>query len=221
MNLDLYLLNQTIQRNDILFTLRFYFWEGNHLSIGYHQKNLPSHWYALEKEGLIKIIKRPSGGGAVLHSGGITYALTFKKPTYKKFSYEIINTWLIKSFSEIGLILNKGTNKKALLNDNCFSSSITSDLIDKKGYKRIGSAQLWKKDSFLQHGEIQLNPPNELWSKIFNAQPPPPLELELCKKGIIKHLTKSFLNNNANEYLENIYLNYEDIKKDPKLENLK
>ena len=36
--------------------------------------------------------------GAVLHSGGITYALTFKKTYYKVLSYEMVNNWLIKSF---------------------------------------------------------------------------------------------------------------------------
>ena len=99
MSLDLYFLDRTILDENILFTLRFYLWQGNWISIGYHQKDLPNHWIRLSEEGVIRIIKRPSGGGAVLHSGGITYALTFKKPTYRKFSYQVINNWLINYFS--------------------------------------------------------------------------------------------------------------------------
>ena len=78
MSLDLYFLDRTILDENISFTLRFYLWQGNWISIGYHQKDLPKHWIKLSEEGTIRIIKRPSGGGAVLHSGGITYALTLK-----------------------------------------------------------------------------------------------------------------------------------------------
>ena len=52
------------------------------ITLGYHQKAIPSHWEKLLEDGVIKIVRRPSGGGAVLHSGGITYALTFKKSSY-------------------------------------------------------------------------------------------------------------------------------------------
>ena len=44
MALDLYFLNQTISKPEIVITLRFYNWAGNWLSIGYHQKKIPSHW---------------------------------------------------------------------------------------------------------------------------------------------------------------------------------
>ena len=115
MILDLELLNKTIVNENILFTLRFYQWDGNWLSIGHHQRNLPIHWEELSKEGILNIVRRPSGGGAVLHSGGITYSLTYKKPSHKKFSYEIINNWLIESFSKMGLTLQNGKIRKSLI----------------------------------------------------------------------------------------------------------
>ena len=87
MALDLHFLEKTISKVEILFTLRFYHWEGNWISLGYHQKVIPPHWEKLLEDGIIKVVRRPSGGGAVLHSGGITYALTFKKHSYKIFSY--------------------------------------------------------------------------------------------------------------------------------------
>jgi len=83
MALDLNSLNQTISNPQIIFTLGFYYWSGDWLSIGYHQKKVPSHWKKLLLNKEINIVRRPSGGGAVLHSGGITYALTFKKAYYK------------------------------------------------------------------------------------------------------------------------------------------
>jgi len=213
MSLDLYFLDRTILDENILFTLRFYLWKENWISVGYHQKNLPAHWIKLSEEGIIKIIKRPSGGGAVLHSGGITYALTFKKPTYRKFSYQVVNSWLINYFSSIGVKLKYGSIKKATIQENCFSSSYTSDLIDQNGIKRVGSAQYWKKGSFLQHGEIQLNPPKELWSRIFNKEAPPSIKLNFERNELINNLKNSFLENHTDLNVKNILLNEQYIKK--------
>ena len=91
MALDLNSLDQTISNPEIILTLRFYYWTGDWLSIGYHQKEIPLHWEKLLSNGEINIVRRPSGGGAVLHSGGITYALTFKKTYYKVLSYETVS----------------------------------------------------------------------------------------------------------------------------------
>ena len=213
MDLDLYFLDQTINSEDINFTLRFYTWKENCLSIGFHQKLMPKHWLNLADQGLIKIIKRPSGGGAVLHSGGITYALTFKKPLYKKMSYQIVNNWLIASFSRMGLVLKQGHIKKSLIQDNCFGSKFTSDLIDQDGYKRIGSAQYWKKGSFLQHGEILLNPPSELWLKVFRDEAPPKLKLTMNREEIINKLRDYFIESYSESSVEYLLIPCDDIQK--------
>ncbi len=212
MSIDLDLLEKTISNKKIIFTLRFYLWEGDWISIGYHQKNLPNHWMNLSDKGLLNIVRRPSGGGAVLHSGGITYALTFNKPEYKKFSYQLINNWLIKSFQLKGISLKNGITRKTTITENCFSTNFISDLLDKNGNKRIGSAQYWRKGAFLQHGEIQLNPPLKLWEKVFNEEPPPPIKLNLSKEEIIEHLKVSFLRIFDERSTENIFLQYEELK---------
>ncbi len=204
MALDLHLLNQTILKPEISFTLRFYFWEGDWLSIGYHQKTIPSNWKRLIKNGEIKIVRRPSGGGAVLHSGGITYALTYKRKSYKSLGYEMVNNWLIKSFSEIGLILKSGHLKKTIIKENCFGTSYISDLVDQNGFKRIGSAQFRKKGAFLQHGEIQINPSKDLWSKLFEEEAPPKINLNLTNEEIIRHLKNSFLISKTNIEIKKI-----------------
>tara|TARA_B100001769_G_C21983277_1_gene528648 strand:+ start:108 stop:851 length:744 start_codon:yes stop_codon:yes gene_type:complete len=218
MALDLHFLDKTISKNEILFTLRFYHWAGDWISLGYHQKVIPHHWEKLSKEGTIKIVRRPSGGGAVLHSGGITYALTFKKFFYKSFNYELVNNWLIKSFNELGLHLKKGHLKKSLIKDNCFGSSYVTDLVDQYGFKRIGSSQYKKKGAFLQHGEIQLNPPRDLWIEIFGVEPPSQIDLSLTNQEIIKYLINSFLENKSNLNIENVKYTNQDIKQLIKLD---
>jgi len=212
MALDLHFLEKTISQAEILFTIRFYHWKGNWISLGYHQKSIPSHWEKLLEDGIIKIVRRPSGGGAVLHSGGITYALTFKKTSYKNFSYDLVNNWLIKSFKELGLGLERGHLKKSIIKENCFGSSYVSDLVDQYGYKRIGSAQYRKKGAFLQHGEIQLKPQRELWIKLFGEEPPTQIDLNLTNEEIINHLINSFLESKSNLRIENIIYKKDDIK---------
>ena len=212
MALDLHFLNQTISKPEIIFALRFYYWDGDWLSIGFHQKVIPPYWKKLVDDRKIKIVRRPSGGGAVLHSEGITYALTFKKKFYKSFGYEMVNNWLIESFGELGVSLKYGNLKKSNINANCFERAYVSDLVDNQGFKRIGSAQYRKKDAFLQHGEILINPSSELWFKLFGEKAPPKINLNISKNAIIEHLRNSFLENQSNFKIENICLNSKHIK---------
>jgi len=48
MALDINSLDQTISNPEIIFTLRFYYWTGDWLSIGFHQKEIPPHWEKLK-----------------------------------------------------------------------------------------------------------------------------------------------------------------------------
>ncbi len=212
MAFDLNSLDQTISNPKIIFSLRFYYWTGDWVSIGYHQKGIPRHWEKLLSNKEIKIVRRPSGGGAVLHSGGITYALTFKKTYYKILNYEMVNNWLIKSFRELGLNLQNGNLRKSIIKTNCFGTSLISDLIDQDGFKRIGSAQYHKKGAFLQHGEIQTNPSKDLWFKLFKEEAPPKVNLNLTNDEIVQHLRNSFLENKSNIKFKNIAIDGKDIK---------
>ena len=212
MALDLNSLNQTIYNPEIIFTLRFYYWSGAWVSIGYHQKEIPPHWEELLLNKEINIVRRPSGGGAVLHSGGITYALTFKKTHYKILSYEMVNKWLIKSFRQLGLKLQNGNSRKSPIKTNCFGTSLISDLVDQDGFKRIGSAQYRKKGAFLQHGEIQTNPSKDLWYKLFREEAPPTINLDLTNDEIVQHLRNSFLENKSNIKFKNVSIDNKNIK---------
>ena len=212
MALDLNSLDQTISNAEIILTLRFYYWNGDWLSIGYHQKEIPPHWKKLLSNREINIIRRPSGGGAVLHSGGITYALTFKKNYYRNLSYKMVNNWLIKSFKELGLNLKYGNLQNSPIKSNCFGTSLISDLVDQDGFKRIGSAQYRKKGAFLQHGEIQTNPSKDLWFKLFREQAPPKVNLNLTNDEIIQHLSNSFQENKSNIQFKKITIDKKILK---------
>ena len=105
------------------------------------------------------------------------------------------------SFTQLGLSLERGNLRKSIIKENCFGTSYVSDLVDQYGVKRIGSAQYRKKGAFLQHGEIQLNPPRDLWIMLFGEEPPKKINLNLTNEEIIKYLMNSFLETKSNPKL--------------------
>ena len=55
----------------------------------------------------------------------------------------------------------------------------------------MGSAQLWRKGHLLQHGEILLDPPSELWMEIFKTKAPKPAPHYIPRKGLDENLLNS------------------------------
>ena len=194
MAIDLFLLEKSFTEKNFHMALRFYTWDGDWLSIGKNQKGLPSTWLKLLKNKTLNIVRRPSGGKAVLHSKGLTYALIWKyPPKNKKESYLKTTQWLKDGFKKAGLDLFFGSQSVKPSNSNCFASSTLADLVDKDKNKYIGSAQYWKKGHLLQHGEILLEPSKQLWGKVFNTDPPKIREELKDKDRIILFLKESFI----------------------------
>ena len=189
---DVILLEKVIADPDISFAFRFYTWKGYWLSIGKNQKTIPEKWLKLFKEMKIKLVRRPSGGNAVLHGGGLTYTFIWLSPPRKRLeAYYLANQWLIKGFYDLGVPLKFGTQSTNHIENNCFATSTNADLVDVNGHKRIGSAQLWRKGHLLQHGEILLDPPAELWTELFKAAPPKPAASSIPRNGLDKLLRKA------------------------------
>ncbi len=195
MAIDLFLLEKSFTEKDFNMAVRFYTWDGDWLSIGKNQTELPEIWLKLAKNKQLKITRRPSGGKAVLHSQGLTYALIWKNPPKnKKESYLKTAKWLKDGFKKAGVDLYFGNQIVNISNPNCFATSTLADLIDKDKNKRIGSAQYWKKGHLLQHGEILIEPSTKLWKEVFNTNPPK-IKNELKEKDrIIFFLKESLIN---------------------------
>ncbi len=216
MAIDVYLLEKSFTHKNFHMALRFYTWDGNWLSIGKHQKELPKKWLKLLKTKTLKIVRRPSGGKAVLHSGGLTYALIWRcPPRSKKESYLKTTQWLKAGFKKAGVDLFFGKQHVNNLNSNCFATSTMADLVDKDQNKYIGSAQYWKKGHLLQHGEILMKPSTKLWKEVFNIDPPIIRNDLKGKDKVIKLLKESLIDTWSNLH----YFNYEFDKKDKDLIN--
>tara|TARA_Y100001968_G_scaffold320429_1_gene353349 strand:+ start:1544 stop:2293 length:750 start_codon:yes stop_codon:yes gene_type:complete len=194
MAIDLFLLEKSFTDKDFHMAIRFYTWHGNWLSIGKNQKEIPQKWLTLSKNKKIKLVRRPSGGQAVLHNKGLTYSLIWKNPPKnKKESYLKITQWLRNGLRKAGLDLFFGDNPVDISNSNCFAISTLADLVDKDKNKHIGSAQYWRKGNLLQHGEILIEPSKKLWNEVFNTDPPNIKTPLIEKEKIIIHLKESLI----------------------------
>ena len=173
MAFDALLLEHCQSTNNPGPVLRFYLWEGSWLSLGRHQTPRSNHWLNLVRNGRLKVVRRPSGGGAVLHGGGLTYALIWPDPPrQRREAYRRVNAWITAGLARLDLELYPGDDPALTGSQNCFASATTADLVDPSGHKRIGSAQFWQRGHLLQHGEIPLAPSPQLWHEVFGTDPP-------------------------------------------------
>ena len=164
--------------------LRLYRWSRPTLSLGLHQRRLPDHWLRLAGSGEIDLVRRPSGGRAVLHGEDLSYALIWPAAArQRRRAYGLACGWLCRAFAELGLPLRFGQTAPSRDRASCFATSTAADLVHLSGAKRIGSAQLWRRGTVLQHGSIQLQPQPALWRHLFGEDPPalPPLPLRRCE----------------------------------------
>ena len=211
MAIDLFLLEKSFVDKNFHMAVRFYTWDGDWLSIGKNQKGIPKTWHELLTKKQLKIVRRPSGGNAVLHSRGLTYALIWKDPPRnKKESYLKTSQWLRNGFKKVGVSLFFGNQSVNISNNNCFSTSTLADLVDENSNKHIGSAQYWKKGHLLQHGEILMDPSKQLWKKIFNDDPPKIKKIIKEKNIIIESLKESLNETWPNLKISNYKLDQRD-----------
>ncbi|AUB35828.1 lplA, lipoate---protein ligase [Nostoc flagelliforme CCNUN1] len=154
-------------------TLRFYTWSPPAISLGYHQRQYPEHWQHLTWQGQkLDLVRRPTGGRAVLHQGDLTYAVVTSGLTGSRLQvYEKICEFLIQGWRSLGVELHYGTEGRGYIhNPNCFGTATSADLVLPDSTKLIGSAQLRRGGVILQHGSIRLKPDAELFDQVFGAE---------------------------------------------------
>ncbi|MBE9034764.1 lipoate--protein ligase family protein [aff. Roholtiella sp. LEGE 12411] len=172
MGIDRWLLEQHYSRK-YPPTLRFYTWSPPAISLGYHQRQYPEHWQHLTWEGKkLDLVRRPTGGRAVLHQGDLTYAVITSGLMGSRLQvYEKICEFLIQGWRSLGVELHYGTAGRGYIhNPNCFGTATGADLVLPDGAKLIGSAQLRRREAILQHGSIRLQPDAELFDQVFGTE---------------------------------------------------
>jgi lipoate-protein ligase A len=150
-------------------TLRFTQWQPPAVSLGYFQKRHSLDLEACRHLG-IDVVRRPTGGRAVLHQHELTYSVIAGPregiPVSLDAAYRLICGGLLAAFRLLGLDAELGhENTRSSQGDICFMRSAVGDIVY-EGKKFVGSAQAWQGTSLLQHGSIVLAPQNATWSAI-------------------------------------------------------
>jgi len=138
-------------------TLRLYGWNPAAVSIGRGQA--PE---SLGNLGEFDLVRRPTGGGTVLHQHERTYAVIgrLRSPPFGGGvleTYESISVALVAAMRSLGAEARaeKRGARVAQQRGVCFEA-LSSYEISVGGRKLIGSAQLRRRGAFLQHGSILL-----------------------------------------------------------------
>ncbi len=168
MHIDSDLLEKSISENiqDIVF--RLYGWQPKCVSLGRNQKNIN-----LPQD--ISVVRRLTGGRALLHDNEITYCCIVPVSFIQNGeniieSYKYISNILIKFFKRLGICLEFGENKKLTVNhDYCMLLSTGADVCY-EGKKIIGSAQCRKNGYILQHGSILFGYDKQLLESLFHEE---------------------------------------------------
>lgn len=147
-------------------TLRIYRWRRPTLSLGYAQRAADFDPAMLAAAG-VDLVRRPTGGRAVLHAGDLTYAVVASGlPGSVSASYRLIADALVHGLAGLGLApaVVPGQARPGR-SAACFASATRADLaID--GRKVVGSAQLRRGGAVLQHGTIYLERPAALAARL-------------------------------------------------------
>ena len=136
--------------------LRFYSWDQPSASFGYFQR------YADVEDltGLRPLIRRPTGGGVVLHDEAEwTYSLTFPAthPAWKlkaEESYCCIHEWVRHAFEVCGVAVELCPETRPSGPGQCFVGAEKNDL-QFCGNKIAGAAQRRNRDGLLIQGSVQ------------------------------------------------------------------
>jgi len=155
-------------------TLRFYSWDRPALSLGYFQKAKKEIDYNKCSELGINLVRRLTGGRAILHDQELTYSIILREDynllsdSIEK-SYQQISIGLVRGLQSLGIpaelkAVEKGKKAPSGHSAACFDAPSWYEVVlDNK--KLIGSAQRRNKGTILQHGSLPIEIDAE---KIFN-----------------------------------------------------
>ena len=154
---------ESVAKKSQLPTLRLYAWNPYCLSIGHAQSIQDVNQTALSYNGW-ELVRRPTGGKAILHADEITYSVTAPQddPIVSGSvveSYQRLSQALLTALNFLGIPADAKPKDPSIpkkpANPICFESPSDFE-ITSSGKKIIGSAQARRLQGVLQHGSIPL-----------------------------------------------------------------
>ncbi len=171
MEFDEHLLNESISKSIKTPILRFYGWFPACVSLGRNQKDNIDYSFCKSED--IDVVRRITGGRALLHDNELTYSFVCPVDFLELgqsviSSYKEISKALILGMNKIGIDINFPVSKNVKSSPQyCMSLSTGADLSYNQK-KIIGSAQVRKMGYILQHGSILIDVNFDLIKKLFH-----------------------------------------------------
>lgn len=159
--------------------LRLYSWSPWAISLGYHQ-NLSDINLQKCRDDCIDVVRRPTGGRAILHAEELTYCVVLPvhhpwqqesvNDVYKRLSGALLQGLQNFGVGAISLVKSQSAHRGYAENGACFASSVNYE-ISAMQRKLIGSAQRRFKEGILQHGSLLIGPEHEQLDRYFIDPP--------------------------------------------------
>lgn len=150
--------------------LRFYRWQPACLSFGRNQPARDHYDADVARELGVDIVRRPTGGMAVLHDAELTYAVVAPVDWLSgpRESYYKINTALVTGLKALGVPAKLAAGEKRAPFGSlhpCFAEPAAGEVVA-GNQKLVGSAQRCEKRTLLQHGSILLDGAQDVVARI-------------------------------------------------------
>lgn len=168
MALDEALLEWVRVQQEPVLLVRTYCWEVPTLSLGMNQKVRDLDFlfrYYGQSQAVKAVVRRPTGGRAILHGQDISFAFITNQPQILKQglkeAYAIFSGMVQQALESLGLqtrLAADAGNRDYLRSPVCFQTHTPSDLLAMDGQKLSGSAQLRRSGGLLQHGAAFIAP---------------------------------------------------------------
>jgi lipoate-protein ligase A len=157
--------------------LRFYLWASPTLSLGRHQPARDRYDRKRAAAAGVSVVRRPTGGRAVLHHHELTYSVTYPERALgsPRESYRWINRLLLAGLSRVGVgAVEAAARKSARQPDTtpCFAEPAPGELMV-DGRKLVGSAQFREDGAILQHGSILIDDDQAMATMLLREPSPP------------------------------------------------
>jgi lipoyl(octanoyl) transferase len=139
--------------------LRFYRWDPPCLSLGRNQPARGHYDTERLRERGFDVVRRPTGGRAVLHDRELTYSVVLPADLLggPRQSYAAVNRALVRGLRRLGVAAElqvRGGRRAAVPSlDACFRDPAEGEVVV-GGRKLVGSAQFREAGVILQHGSL-------------------------------------------------------------------
>lgn len=160
---------ESVQQNPRA-VLRLYRWRPACLSFGRNQPARPFYDANAARDLGIDIVRRPTGGMAVLHDCELTYAVVAPLDWFggPRASYRTINEALVAGLRKLGARAQLAASEKRSAFGSlqpCFAEPAAGEVVA-GNQKLVGSAQRCEKRTLLQHGSILLDGSQDVVARI-------------------------------------------------------